>query len=408
MATEVTIPNLGYTMTVAKILKWLKSIGDTVEAGEILLEIETDKVNYGIESPAGGSIKAILAKPGDEVPVGGVVAIIGGADEKIDAPLRRPEKKEEPVAEKGAVSGKTETISAVVQPAGGRILVSPVARKMANEKGVNLSFVKGSGRSGRIRMADVEKYLREAKPAKGEVAKVAPTLGPLEVAEIITMTTMRRTIARRLSQSFHDAPHFNLGIEVDLSEVLRLLDLLGKESEAKGRGKLSVNDLLIKAVAVTLRDHPRLNSRLNGEQIEILKNINIGLAVALDDGLIVPAVAHADQKRLWQISRERRDLVERARQGHLALEEIERGTFTVSNMGMFDIVFFNSILNPPQSGILSVGKTMDRPVVREGVVVIRPIVEMTLAVDHRIVDGAMGAKFLQDLKRGLENPALLI
>lgn len=408
MATEVTIPNLGYTMTVAKILKWQKSIGDTVDAGETLLEIETDKVNYGIESPAGGVVKAILVKPGDEVPVGGLIAVIGRADEQIDLALYQKEKMGAPVPEKVQGSEKREAVPAVSQPAGGRMVISPLARKMAKEKGVSLSLVKGSGRSGRIRAADVEKVLREAKPAKVEVAKAAPTLGPLEVAEIITMTTMRRTIARRLSQSFHDAPHFNLGTEVDMSEAERLLDMLGKEGEAEGKIKPTVSDLFIKAVAVTLRDHRRLNSRLNGEQIEILKDINIGLAVALDDGLIVPAVEKADQKRLWQISRERRDLVERARQGKLALEEIERGTFTVSNMGMFDIIYFNSILNPPQSGILSVGKIMDRPVVRDGAVVIRPIVEMTLAVDHRIVDGAVGARFLQSLKRGLENPGLLI
>jgi pyruvate dehydrogenase E2 component (dihydrolipoamide acetyltransferase) len=408
VATEVTIPNLGYTMTVAKILKWLKAIGDTVEAGEILLEIETDKVNYGIESPASGVVKAVLVKPGDEVPVGGLIAVIGRADEQVDLALYRKEKKEAPVAEKAQATEKKEAAPAAPQPAGGRMVVSPLARKMAKEKGLDLSLVKGSGRSGRIRMSDVEQYLREAKPARGEAPKAPPALGPREVAEVIQMTSMRRAIARRLSQSFHDAPHFNLGTEVDMTEVFRLLELLGKEIEAEGRVKLSVNDLLIKAVAVTLRDHPRLNSRLNGEQIEILKDINVGLAVALDDGLIVPAVAKADQKRLWQISQERKDLVERAREGKLALEEIERGTFTVSNMGMFDIVFFNSILNPPQSGILSVGKTMERPVVRDGAVVIRPIVEMTLAVDHRIVDGAVGARFLQSLKRGLENPALLI
>jgi pyruvate dehydrogenase E2 component (dihydrolipoamide acetyltransferase) len=238
--------------------------------------------------------------------------------------------------------------------------------------------------------------------------EAVPPRGPLEVAEIIPMTTMRRAIARRLSQSFHDAPHFNLCTEVDMTEVKRFLELNAQKADSQAEVKLSVNDIFIKAVAILLHAHPRLNSRLNGDQIEILRNINIGLAVALDDGLIVPAVEKADQKRLWQIARERKDLVERARQGRLLLAEIERGTFTVSNLGMYEIVFFTSILNPPQSGILSIGQTMDRPVVRNGAVVIRPIVEMSLAVDHRIVDGAVGAKFLQDLKNGLENPILLI
>ena len=405
MATEVAIPNLGYTMTVAKILKWLKSVGDPVEAGEILLEIETDKVNYGIESPASGVVKAILAKVGEEIPVGGLVAIIGRADEEID--LRLYEKREEktPVSKAVQAQGPREVIQTVSRPKGGRVLVSPVARKMAQEKGIDLTFVTGSGHSGRIRMADVEKYLNAAKTAKMEAG---PPSGPLEVAEIIPMTTMRRAIARRLSQSFHDAPHFNLCTEVDMTEVKRFLDLNAQKADSQAEVKLSVNDIFIKAVAITLHDHPRLNSRLNGDRIEILRDINIGLAVALDDGLIVPAVEKADQKRLWQIARDRKDLVERARQGRLSLAEIERGTFTVSNLGMYDIVFFTSILNPPQSGILSIGQTMDRPVVRNGAVVIRPIVEMSLAVDHRIVDGAVGAKFLQDLKNGLENPILLI
>ena len=405
MATEVAIPNLGYTMTVAKILKWLKSVGDPVEAGEILLEIETDKVNYGIESPASGVVKAILAKVGEEIPVGGLVAIIGRADEEID--LRLYEKREEktPVSKAVQAQGPREVIQTVSRPKGGRVLVSPVARKMAQEKGIDLTFVTGSGHSGRIRMADVEKYLNAAKTAKMEAG---PPSGPLEVAEIIPMTTMRRAIARRLSQSFHDAPHFNLCTEVDMTEVERFLDLNAQKADSQAEVKLSVNDIFIKAVAILLHAHPRLNSRLNGDQIEILRDINIGLAVALDDGLIVPAVEKADQKRLWQIARDRKDLVERARQGRLSLAEIERGTFTVSNLGMYDIVFFTSILNPPQSGILSIGQTMDRPVVRNGAVVIRPIVELSLAVDHRIVDGAVGAKFLQDLKNGLENPILLI
>lgn len=406
MATEVTIPNLGYTMTVAKILKWLKSVGDPVETGEILLEIETDKVNYGIESPASGVVKAILVKVGDEVPVGGLIAVIGRAEEQIDLRLHPKEKKEAPVPEKVQVTEKKEAISpSLAPPIRERVFASPLAKKMAQEKGIDLSSVAGSGPSGRISVADVEKYLSETKAVK--MGAPLPFV-PLEVAEIIPMTTMRRTIARRLSQSFHDAPHFNLGTEVDMTEVKRWLDSQSEKMGVAGEPKFSVNDIFIKAVAATLRDHPRLNSRLNGDRVEILRTINIGLAVALDDGLIVPALEKADQKRLSQIAEERKDLVERARQGRLSLDEIERGTFTVSNLGMYDIVFFTSILNPPQGGILSIGKILDRPVVRNGCVVIRPIAEMTLAVDHRIVDGAVGAKFLQDLKQSLENPILLI
>lgn len=404
MATEVTIPNLGYTMTVAKILRWLKSVGDTVKAGETLLEIETDKVTYGIESPASGIVKALVVDEGDEVPVGGIVAIIGAAEEEIDVGLYRKVEKEKPVVEVGQVGALQEAPLTASRPIRNGASASPVVRKMARDKGIDLSLIQGSGRSGRIRMADVENYLREGKQARVEAP---PTSGPAEIAEIIPMTTMRRTIAQRLSQSFRDAPHFNLFTEVDMTEAIRLREFVGEKTEGKAGVKLSLNDIYIKTVAITLRDYPRLNARLQGDQIEVLRNINIGLAVALDDGLIVPAIEGADQKNLWQIATERKDLVERARKGHLSLYELERGTFTISNLGMYDIVSFTSILNPPQSGIVSIGKTMERPVVREGSVVIRPIVEMTLAVDHRIVDGAVGAQFLRDLKNALENPYLL-
>jgi pyruvate dehydrogenase E2 component (dihydrolipoamide acetyltransferase) len=404
MAAEVTIPNLGYTMTVAKILNWQKSVGDPVQAGETLLEIETDKVNYGIEAPESGVLKNILANVGDEVPVGGVVAVIGAVDEEVDFSRYQKPKQEEEVRDAPRDEARREAVMTVAQSVGTRVLASPVAKKMARERRIALSLIRGSGRSGRIRMSDVESYLSEAKPTRAIAA--APS-GPFEIAEIIPMTTMRRTVAQRLSQSSHDAPHFNLCTEVDMTEAVKLHSLLGNRTETQMGVKLSLNDLFIKSVAVTLRDHPRLNARLQGDRIEILRDINIGLAVALDDGLIVPAIAKADQKRLGHIARERKDLVERARQGSLTMEELERGTFTVSNLGMYDIIFFTSILNPPQSVILSIGKMIDKPTAKNGEIVIRPIVQLSLAVDHRIVDGAVGAKFLQDLKRGLEEPYLL-
>lgn len=405
MAAEVTIPNLGYTMTVAKILKWLKSVGDPVKAGEILLEIETDKVNYGIESPAGGVVKLILVQPGDEVPVGGLVAVVGTADEIVDARHYAKKEAEKPIPEAVQSARPKEAGSSGPPPAEERRFVSPLAKRMAREKGIDLSLVSGSGYGGRVKMADVERYLGGPKEKKIE----GPLLPqPPEIAEVIPLTTMRRKIAQRLAQSFHEAPHFNLCTEVDMTEVKRALAGLGEKGGPDEGAKISISDIFIKAVALTLRGHPRLNSRLNGDRIEIMRRINVGLAVALEDGLIVPAIEKADEKRLGQIAKERKDLTERARQGRLALSEIERGTFTISNLGMYDIIFFTSILNPPQSGILSIGKTMDRPVVRDGAVVIRPILEMSLAVDHRIVDGAMGANFLQDLKLGLENSVLLM
>jgi pyruvate dehydrogenase E2 component (dihydrolipoamide acetyltransferase) len=219
---------------------------------------------------------------------------------------------------------------------------------------------------------------------------------------------MRKTIALRLSQSFRDIPHINLVTEVDMTEAMRMRELTKDKLEAKHGIRLSLNDIFIKTVADTIRDHPLLNARLQGDNIEVLSNINIGLAVALDKGLIVPAIEQADRKRLWQIAKERGDLVERARQGSLSLNELERGTFTISNLGMYEIVSFTSIINPPQCGILSIAKAIERPVVKDGKIVILPIVEISLAVDHRIVDGAVAARFLQEIKEALEDPYLLI
>jgi len=409
MATEVAIPNLGYTMTKAKILKWIKSEGDPVQTGEVLLEIETDKVAYGIESPAGGILTVRLAKEGDELAVGAIVGIIANAEETLDVSKYTVITRPEPAISDSPCVTLQESAPSGSYLTKETVLVSPVAKKLAREKGLDLSLIKGSGRSGRIRLSDVELYLNrvsQAKPDRPEAINAISGRG-LEIAEVIPMNTMRKAIARRLSQSFHDAPHFNLLAEIDMTEIKRLLSLHRKEAVAQTGTKISMNDVFIKAVAVTLSHHPRLNARQIEDRIEIIKSINVGLAVALDDGLIVPAIEKADQKRLWQIALERKDLVERAREGRLKLEEIERGTFTVSNLGMYDIVLFNSILNPPQSGILSIGKIMDRPIVSDNQVIIQPMVSMSLTVDHRIVDGAIGAQFLHDLKRGMENPYLL-
>ena len=406
MATEVVIPNLGYTMTVAKILGWKKSVGDPIEFDEPLLEIETDKVNYLIEAPEGGIVKALLANVGDEVPVGGIVAIIAAANEEVDVSLSE-KKEDEPIPEGAPVGEPKEAVfTDARKKRRERVLVSPVAKKMAMEKGIDLSLIKGTGNSGRIRKDDVERYLAEMR-APEPVEAVSHAMST-EVQETIPMSSMRKTIARRLSQSFRDIPHINLVTEVDMTEAMRMRELTKDKLEAKHGIRLSLNDIFIKTVADTIRDHHLLNARLQGDNIEVLSNINIGLAVALDKGLIVPAIEQADRKRLWQIARDRRDLVERARQGTLSLNELERGTFTISNLGMYEIVSFTSIINPPQCGILSIAKAIDRPVVKDGKIVILPIVEISLAVDHRIVDGAVAARFLQEIKEALEDPYLLI
>ncbi|MFH1091987.1 MAG: dihydrolipoamide acetyltransferase family protein, partial [Pseudomonadota bacterium] len=395
------------------ILGWNKQLGDLVEEGEILLEIETDKVNYGLESPAAGVLHLILASPGDMLPVGAIVAVLGQAEERIDASQYQAASLAAATTEASpAAQAVPEPIpsSVMTGPSGSRVLISPTARKLARQKGVDLSLVQGTGISGRIRLADVERYLAEAKPVVPEAAarpQTPPSLLP-EVAESIPLSSMRQVIARRLTQSSREAPHFNLCTEVDMTEAKNCVALFNEKFQLDEGRRISLNDLFIKVAAMTLRQYPLLNARLTENNIEIMREINIGLAVALDDGLIVPALEKADQKKLALIAQERKDLVDRAREGKLSLMELERGTFTISNLGQYEITFFTSILNPPQTGILSIGKTMDRPVVRNKEIVIRPMAALSLAIDHRVVDGAVGARFLQDLKDGLENPLLLL
>lgn len=410
MAAEVTIPYLGHTMTKAKIVAWAKSEGEPIAEGETVLEIETDKVNYAIEASIDGVIEAILAEVGAEVPVGGVVALIrqDGAGSDLSRYERylagAPAKTAAPAPDQPPAQpvgpGRPETV----------VLVSPAAKKAARQAGLDIGLVKGTGRSGRIRLADVENHLARSKPPTRPSAAPSAAgsgLAPA-VAQVIPMNSMRRAIAQRLSQSSHDAPHFSLCTEVDMTEALKTIARLRERAEAKGRTLVSLNDLFVLAVAGTLMNYPLLNARLEGDEVHIMRDINVGLAVALDDGLIVPAIESADRKKIWQIARERRDLVDRARQGRLDLSELERGTFTISNLGTFDIVSFTSILNPPQTGILSIGRTRERPVVVNGEIVIRPVAEINLAVDHRVVDGAVGAGFLQDLKEAIEHPSLLL
>jgi len=388
-------------MTVAKILNWQKAVGDKVETGEILLEIETDKVNYGIESPAGGVVKAILAKVGEEIPVGGLVAIIGRADEEIDVRSYAKETKEAPTPEKAQTDGKKETSFPVLPAAGGRIFASPLARKIAGIKQIDLSRVKGSGRSGRIRMADVEKHILEGKPHKLEPA---PSVGPVEVAEVIPLTTMRRTIAQRLAQSFHDAPHFNLCMEVDMTEALRFREENRGQWEAKGV-RVSINDILVKAVSQALMEHPEINSSLKGDEIEVYGNVNMGIAVATERGLLVPVLRDADRKSLLDISRESSILIQKTQEGKLGPDDLSFGTFTITNLGTFGIDLFTPIINQPESAILGVGK-LDRKVkvVDGDKIAIRSVMNLCLVFDHRVIDGAPAARFLDRVREILESP----
>ena len=440
MATEIIIPALGLITEQVKILTWFKSEGDRVEKGEPLLEIEADKVTTEICAPVSGILGRIFYPEGSEVPITKVAAIIVAEGEVVPEAYRQAEGEFAP-----SVPQPSPAISSLEKKAQKERKAVPIARKLAEETGVDLSLVTPTGPHGTIMKKDVEAYLAaradEKRPQK--VSNIARKVAeefqvPLEgvqgtgaagrimkadvfraaegkaaaskeeapVGQRIPMSKMRQVIARRLSESAFTAPHIYLFIDVNMDNTLHLRESLEEEFEKKFHARLSVNDLLIKAVALALQEFPALNATLKGNEIVTHPDINIGLAVALNEGLIVPAISQADKIGLGKIAQMRADLVERARQGKLTLSEIERGTFTVSSLATFDITFFTAIINPPQSGILTIGKIEDQLYLENKEVRSRKICRLGLSADHRIIDGAVAANFLQTLKKILENPML--
>lgn len=404
MATEVIIPALGVITEKVKILAWFKSEGDSVQKGEPLLEIEADKVTTEIKSPAAGVLGCILYPEGAEVAITKVAAVIVAEGETVPEVYRRSMEEMTPTGSAMAAASITES-EKISEP----IRAVPAARKLAEEKGVDLSLLTPTGPHGTIMKKDVEAYLTSRLSEKrsqkvsglpGEVAEEQ------QVSKIIPMNKMRQVIARRLSESAFTAPHIYLFIDVNMEKILHLRKSILEAFEKKFTVRLSINDLLIKAVGLAIREYPLFNASVKGNEIHIHPEINVGLAIALDDGLIVPAILQADKLGLGAIAQQRADLVSRARQGKLSASEIERGTFTISSLATYDITFFTAIINPPQSGILSVGRMQDQLFLVKGEVKVRKVSTFGLSADHRIIDGAVAAKFLQTLKKIIENPTL--
>jgi len=391
MATTVIMPKLGLTMTEGTIERWLKQEGDRVEKGEPLVEIITEKINFQYESPASGILRKILHHEGETVPVTTPIAIIAEEGEAVaEVEMVKPE-----VPAEGPLPAAVQRES---KEPSKRIFVSPIARKMAQEKGINLSFIKGSGPMGRIIKMDV------LKAAEKGVAP--PTQRPSE--KLIPLKGIRRVIAKRMTESFQNIPHFYLSLEIDMTSCLALHEQLRAEVEKRTQLRLTLTDILVKVAASALKVHPIINSRIEGNQIHLIEEINIGVAIALEDGLIVPVIHHADQKSLTEIASTLRDLTQKAKEGKLSLEEVGGGTFTLSNMGMLGIDKFNAIINPPECSILGVGRTVEKPVFHGGEIRVRPMAWFSLSSDHRIVDGAIAALFLNHIKKLVETPSLLL
>ncbi len=399
MVVEVIMPKLGQTMEEGKIIKWLKKEGEKVEKGEPLIEIETDKTILEVEARGSGVLRKILAGEDDVVPVTKTIGYIAEEDEVIPeeaaptpaAPTPTATAAETPSMEKP----KVKTV---------RIKASPLAKKIAEENGIDLSRVIGTGPGGRITKADVLSHLDST------AAVAAPTLAPTptEEHEVIPMSGMRKAIAKKMVYSKTNIPHFYVSTEVDMTEATKMRQSLIPDIEAKTGVRLSFTHILIKAVAMALKESPQINAIYDGENIKLIKDINIGIAVGLEEGLIVPVLKGADRMDLIQIAREASRLVAKAREKRLREDEFVGGTFTISNMGAFDVDSFIAIINPPETAILAVGRTKEKPAVVEGRIQVREMMTITLSADHRIVDGVLAAKFLQRIKAILEAPYNLL
>jgi pyruvate dehydrogenase E2 component (dihydrolipoamide acetyltransferase) len=416
MPKEVVMPALSPSMTEGTVVKWLKKEGDEVKQGEVIAEVETDKATMDLESFDSGFLKKIVFGPGSKVPVNSLIAVLGAKDEVIDEAFFAAKKPatvaapaEAPVLA-AATPAKAPLPSAVSNPvsrANGRVKASPLAKKVAAEMGLSISYITGTGPGGRIIKRDVFASKNSGSGSGGW--GIYPS-GPIAKDERISLSNMRQTIARRLQESKSQIPHFYLEVEVDVDALLETRQSLNKAFEKLPQPiKLSPNDFVLKAVAEALRKVPSVNASYEGDSIRQFGNVGLAFAVAIPNGLITPVIQDAQNKSLKQIADEVKSLAARAREGKLKPEEYTTGTITVSNLGMYGVDRFQAIVNPPQAAILAVGATVKKPVVnKQGQIVVGQRMSLTLSCDHRVVDGAVGAEFLAELKRLLETPALLL
>jgi pyruvate dehydrogenase E2 component (dihydrolipoamide acetyltransferase) len=398
MASEVKLPRLGQGMESGTVTKWLKNEGDQVEKGEPLYEIDTDKVTQEVESDFAGVLLKIALRAG-EAPVGQTIAFIGEPGEEVAASEAEPAAAPEP--EKVSDTEVSDTpVAAPPAPvaSNGRVKASPLARRLARERGIDIATLQGTGPDGRIVAKDVEGA--QARPA----APAAPAAVPSGDIESIPLTNIRKTIARRLTAAWQ-APVFQLTVTADM---MRANELVARARELSPDVRITVTDLLAKVCAQALMRHRDVNVQYSEDALLRFPTANVGIAVAAPQGLVVPVVRSVERLSLAEVAGARGDIVNRARDNKLTTQDLEDGTFTISNLGMFGIEQFVAVLNPPQAAILAVGATVDTPVARNGAVEIRPVLTMTLTVDHRAVDGAEGADFLRTVKQFVEDPALAL
>ncbi|WP_299064414.1 pyruvate dehydrogenase complex dihydrolipoamide acetyltransferase [uncultured Polaribacter sp.] len=412
----ITMPRLSDTMTDGTVATWLKTVGDEVSEGDMLAEIETDKATMEFECFYEGTILYIGVQEGETAPVDSLLTIIGPAGTDVSALVANggattsvektantsTDKKEE--SKPAAKTEAAKPVATTSNTSNGRIFASPLAKKIASDKGINLAEVAGSGENGRIIKKDVENYTPAAKVETSNATTVNSIAAGVENSEEVKNSQMRKAIAKSLGNSKFSAPDFSLNIEVDMDNAMASRKIINAIPDTK----VSFNDMVVKACAMALKKHPQVNTSWTETNTVYHSHIHVGVAVAVDDGLLVPVIKHTDQLSLTQIGAGVRDLAGKARNKKLAPAEMQGSTFTVSNLGMFGIQNFNSIINQPNSAILSVGAIVQKPVVKNGQIVVGNTMNLTLTCDHRTVDGAVGAQFLQTLKTFIENPVTMI
>ncbi len=423
MATPIPMPALSPTMTEGKITKWLKKEGDAVSSGSAIAEVETDKSNLEVEAYEDGVLLKVLVKEGESAAVGAPIGFIGEKGEQLSAvsgappaatapppappasgPKASPKLESAPTLRVAPVATPIHPVPAARERSDDRVRASPLAKKMARAQGLNLASLHGSGPAGRIVKRDIEQAVEGARTSK-PAPRVVTRAGERAAPQQIPLTSMRKVIAQRMSEAKPGVPHFYLTVEVEMDSAMKIRE------EAKAleeQLKLSVNDIVVKASAMAIRRFPKINVAFAGDHLVQLGSIDVGIAVALEDGLITPIIRDADQKGLAEIASESRDLAERARKRALRPEEYTGGSLTVSNLGMFGIDSFVAVINAPQAAILAVGSVAPKPVVRDGALTVRQMISITLSGDHRAIDGAVGAQYLRELKGLLEHPTRLL
>lgn len=426
MATQVVMPKLSPTMEEGQVARWLKKEGEKVSMGEPIAEIDTDKATMEMQALSGGVLRKVLVNEGESAPLGQPIAIIGEADEDISellkaarssapkAPVEQPTKLPESEAAPAIQPTQPREVQTDGRRAmGGRMLVSPIAARMAAESGVDLNAVRGSGPGGRIIKRDIEEAMRAPKTAPAGAPALRPLTMPKGEPGAVygpsayrdePMSEMRRTIARRLVTSLGPVPHFFLTTEIEMD---RAADMRQQINALYPDAKVSLNDIIIKVAAVSLIQHPRVNASFQDKTVRYYEHADIGVAVATDNGLITPIVRAADVKSLLDIAAEVKELATRARGRKLKPEEYMGATFSISNLGMFGIDEFTAVINPPEAAILAIGAMSEKPIARAGEIEIHQMMRVTMSCDHRVVDGAVGAQFLQTFKQILENPLYL-